>query len=452
MPAKPQRVALLVAHVEPDSPAWLAGIEPGDFITAVDGKPVLDELAFRYHAASDTPEVTLERNGRTRTVRLDYDGDGPTGIEFADLLADGIHTCNNRCVFCFIHQMPRRMRRSLYLMDDDYRLSFVHGNYVTLTNMSEAEFDRIVEQRLSPLYVSVHATDADLRGRLLGRKESVPILPRLRWLAERGIDTHAQIVLCPGINDGASLERTLDELAGLHPVANGWRTGVLSVAIVPVGLTRYRDRLPELRPPDRPYAHQMIGQARRWHRQMMARLGTRFVWLSDEWYYLADKPVPARVHYEGFPQLEDGVGTTRLFLDDLRSLASRLPDSISHPRAGTVVTGELAAAPVREMCRRLNAVGGIRLTTVAVRNDWFGGTISVTGLLTARDIAGALGKDTGDGEVFIPDICLKDREVFLDDLTCGDLERTISRPVTVVSARPRALADALGLTRMRRVG
>lgn len=452
MAARARSVGLVVAQVDADSPAHAAGIEPGDIVVSVDGAPVPDELAFRYHAATARPRITIRRGDDERTVRLPFDGDGPTGIEFADLLGDGIHTCNNRCVFCFIHQMPRKMRRSLYLMDDDYRLSFVHGNYITLTNMSDAEFDRIVEQRLSPLYVSVHATDPDLRGRLLGRRDSAPIMPRLQWLTERGTDVHAQIVLCPGINDDEALDRTIHDLASLHPRQTGRRTGVLSVAVVPVGLTRYRDRLAELRPPDRSYAIGMIREARRWHGRLSDTLGTRFVWLSDEWYYLAGRPIPGSRHYEGFPQLEDGVGTTRLFLDDLAAVCRTLPSNAPIPRVGHVVTGELAAGPLAAMCDRFNSVNGIRLRPLVVRNDWFGGTISVAGLLTGADIAGALGRDNGPGEVFVPDICLKDGELFLDDVTVADLERTIGRPVRVVGSRPRALACMLGLTRRQSVG
>lgn len=437
---------LIVSHVERGSPAGTAGIEPGDVLMTVDGKPVADELAFRYVTAGNDSVVRLLRNGVELSVCLPC-GDGePTGIEFADLLGDGVHTCNNRCVFCFIHQMPRGMRRSLYLRDDDYRLSFVHGNYVTLTNMSDAEFDRIVEQRLSPLYVSVHSTDPELRGRLLGRKEDVPILPRLRWLADHGIDVHAQIVLCPGLNDGAALDATLRDLSRLHPVNLRGRHGVQSVAVVPVGVTRYRDRLPELRVPDAAYAADMLKSFNLRQRAALAALGTRFAWLSDEWYFLAHRPVPGRRHYEGFPQLDDGVGSSRLFLDELARIARRLPRSSAKPRSGVAVTGLLAGALIHEMCARFSSVEGISLTAGVVSNEWFGGSISATGLLTARDMASSLGRTGADGDVFIPDVCLREGAVFLDDAAPADLANAIGRNVRVVPSSPRGLAEELGLT------
>ncbi len=443
---------LIVANVEPDSPAHAAGIEPGDAILAVDGRPVSDELAFRFLAASDESLIGVRRDGREMAVRLLCTDGEPAGIEFADLLADGVRTCNNRCVFCFIHQMPRGMRRSLYLKDDDYRLSFVHGNYITLTNLSDAEFDRIVEQRLSPLYVSVHATDPELRGRLLGRRGDVPIMPRLNWLATHGIDAHAQIVLCPGLNDGPALEETLSELSGLHPSVSGVRNGVQSVAIVPVGLTRYRDRLPHLRLPDAPYAANMLRMMGLRQRAALKTMGTRFVWLSDEWYYLAGRSVPGRTHYEGFPQLDDGVGTSRLFIDELAAVTRRLPASVPDGRRGVAVTGLLAAAQVSEMCARFSSVDGVSVSCVAVANEWFGGSISATGLLTARDIASALGRSGGDGVVFVPDICLREGAAFLDDATPADLSAAVGRPVRIVPSRPRGLAEALGLTSGRSFG
>jgi putative radical SAM enzyme (TIGR03279 family) len=462
---------LTVAHVEPGGPADLAGVQPGDIIISVDGTPIADELAFRYHAATACPTLTVRRPqastvtgeeegrrtgrttaGRMLTLQVSAEDGEPLGLEFTDLLADGVYTCNNRCVFCFIHQMPRRMRRSLYLKDDDFRLSFVHGNYVTLTNMSDAEFARVVEQRLSPLYVSVHATDPELRGWLLGRRDEAPILPRLRWLCERGIDAHAQIVLCPGLNDGPALDRTLGDLSSLHPAASGIRSGVLSVAIVPVGLTQYRDRLPELRTPDRSYAREMIRRVRRYQADAAVRLGSRFAWLSDEWYYIAGKPIPGRRHYEGFPQLDDGVGTSRLFLDSLRSVSRRLPARLTRVQTGTLITAELPAALVREMCERYNVVEGVRLDTLVVKNRWFGGTISVAGLLTGFDIVEALGRRPDVGDVFVPDICLKDGQVLLDDVTPADMERATGRRFRVVGSNPRGLAAALGLTSGSRVG
>lgn len=443
---------LPVEAVEPGSPAARAGIRVGDRITAVAGGPVHDVLDYRFRSADGAHRVTLVRDDCERTVTVrSAAGDDP-GIVFSEDLADRVHTCDNRCMFCFIHQMPKRMRRSLYLMDDDYRLSFMHGNYITLTNVSEEEFARIVEQRLSPLYVSVHATDPELRGRLLGRRGPEPILPRLRALAEGRIDVHAQIVLCPGVNDGDQLARTLAELSDLHPAVSERRSGVLSTAIVPVGLTRNRDRLTRLSSADGAHAVATIEQVNALARGYRRRLGTRFVWLSDEWFFLAGRTVPGRRHYEDFPQLEDGVGTVRLFLDDARALQRRLPARADHAVRATLVTAELAGGVVCGLAERLNAVEGVDLNVCIVPNRFFGGGINIAGLLTAQDVQASLAGFPTLDVVCLPSICLRDGELFLDDVTLVDFERELGRPVRVVGIRPSDLAAALGIAAPARRG
>src|ERR1041385_228112 len=218
--------ALIISEVEMGSPAARAGVRVGDLLQQINGKPIIDILDYRFHAAAARLVLTLERDEQPLTLTLRKGTEEDAGLSFQFDLGDKVHTCKNRCVFCFIHQQPKKMRRSLYLMDDDFRLSFMHGNYVTLTNLSEEEWARILEQRLSPLYVSVHAADPDLRAVLLGRREPTPILPQIQTLADNRIDVHAQIVLCPGLNDGEALHRTLDELAAEHPVIRGQRSGV----------------------------------------------------------------------------------------------------------------------------------------------------------------------------------------------------------------------------------
>ncbi|MCX6362434.1 MAG: DUF512 domain-containing protein [Armatimonadetes bacterium] len=442
---RPPLLGLPVMAVDRGSPACDAGIAPGDLVRAVDGVRISDLLDFQFRTADGARTLTVVRGGADLEIRVGFEAGEDAGLEFGEELADGIHSCVNKCVFCFIHQMPRGMRRSLYVMDDDFRLSFTHGNYVTLTNLTPEEFDRILEQRLSPLYVSVHATDPDLRGSLLGKKEPAPILPALRTLAEHRIDVHAQVVLCPGLNDGAALHQTIHELAELHPGSSGLRCGVRSVAVVPVGLTRFRERLPKLETADAAYAAAMLREVTRWGVALARRIGTRFVWLSDEWYNLAGKPVPSARHYEDFPQYEDGVGTIRSFLDVAGRVARRLPPEAAAPVTGAVITARLAAPVVSAFVDRLNAVRGVSLQTLVVTNRFFGDTINVAGLMTGQDILATLREHPGPGPVYLPSICLKDGRLFLDDVTIDGLASAAGRRVIVVDITPAALAQAVGL-------
>src|SRR5258708_27271967 len=273
--------ALTISVVEPGSPAQRAGLRVGDLVRDINGQQILDILDSQFHTAESRLLFVVEREGELFRFNVRKSEDQVPGLTFLHDLGDKIHTCNNKCVFCFIHQMPKKMRKTLYLMDDDFRLSFMHGNYVTLTNVTEAEFQRIIDQKLSPLYVSVHATDPNLRGELLGKKGPAPILPQLRELANNRIGVHAQIVLCPCLNDGEALVQTLKELAQEHHSQTGRRAGGESVAIVPVGLTRFRQLLANLAMADRDCARQMIEEIDRISRVLFKPLGTRFVSLSD---------------------------------------------------------------------------------------------------------------------------------------------------------------------------
>jgi len=321
--------------------------------------------------------------------------------------------------------------------DDDFRLSFLHGNYITLSDLDEASFERIIEQRLSPLYISVHATDPELRHALLGRpRHSAEILPRLERLAKAGIRMHAQIVLCPDLNDGVHLERTVFGLAPLHP-------HVTTTAIVPVGLTRYRERLPALRSLTPDEARALVATADRWQRRWLGVLGSRFVFLADEIYLLAGLPLPAAAAYEGFPIAEDGIGLVRRFEDGFARSVARRQRSVRRD-ALTVVTGELFAPRLRALL----AHGGFDLATIrvaAVANDFFGPAIGVAGLLTGRDIQRHLASQSELGRaVLVPAVAVRDGEgIFLDDLTPADLARDLGVPVKVVQPTPSALLKAI---------
>lgn len=434
---------LVIAQIEPGSLAEELGLQRGDAVLSVNGKRVMDTLDYRFHVTEPYVELTVLRGDKTLSLAMEKEPYDLLGIEFENDLADKIHTCNNKCVFCFIHQMPKGMRRSLYLMDDDFRLSFLYGNYVTLTNVKEEEFQRILEQKLTPMYVSVHATDPELRGRLLGKREPAPILPVLQRLHDGGIDVHAQIVLCPGWNDGDALRQTLYDLAMLHPAITGKRAGTMSVAIVPVGLTKFRQKLTPLTPPDRAYAQRFIREVRAMERHFQKRLGTRFAFLSDEWFFLAGQPIPGRRYYEHFPQLDDGVGTVRLFLDRAYHVVRRLPPALPRPVQMTLVTGELPAAVIERFAQMLQRVQGVELNVCAVKNGFFGGTVSVAGLLTAQDIADTLARFPAYPTVVLPSICLREGYLFLDDVTVEQFEAHLGRKVLVVEPHPTALWKAI---------
>lgn len=443
--AKSERAQVLA--LEPDSPAAVAGVELGDVLTHVNGEPVLDVVDFAFLSAGETVtlDVTHGEEKRRFAIAKGYDED--LGIEFGDDLFDRVHICKNKCVFCFLYQQPKGLRPSLYIKDDDYRLSFLHGNYLTLTNMGEDEFQRVVDQKLSPLFVSVHATDPAVRGKMLGRKGPEPILPRLAMLADAKIQVHAQVVLCPGYNDGGVLGQTVHELAALHPNARETFGGVLSVAVVPVGLTQFRDRLAALTTCDADFARRLVEEADGWRQRFRQTLDTNFVFLSDEFYLNAGVPVPPARQYEGFPQLEDGVGLVRLFQDDAKRVARRLPPRLSRPTSATLVTGELAAPLLRDFADTLSRVENLSVNVCVVHNRFFEGSINVAGLLTGRDLAdglNAMGDTLGD-RVLVPNVMLRDpdRDVFLDDMTLTAFGESVGREIVVVDRTPSAAAKAL---------
>jgi len=427
---------VVVAAVRQWTPAARAGLRAGDRIVAINGERLRDVIDFHFHAGLAELQLSVEREGRTRSAVLRRTGPD-LGLELEAPRPGEIDTCSNKCVFCFIHQLPRGMRRSLYVKDDDFRLSFLHGNYITLTDLDEDELRRIEEQRLSPLYVSVHATDPDLRHRLLGqprvRREILPVMERL---AKAGIVMHAQIVLVPDWNDGVQLERSVRELARLHP-------HVATTAVVPVGLTRHRERLPELRTLTGAEAGLLARTIEGWQREFREALGTRFVWASDEVYLEGGRQLPAAAAYEGFPVIEDGIGLVRRFSDGFARAARRFPARVARERSVTVVTGALFAPRMRRLLDRIS-IRGLRVELAPVVNDWFGHGIGVAGLLTGQDIAAQLAAVPLGDEVLVPAVAIRDGAgVFLDDLSPADLSASLGVPVRPVETTPSALAAAL---------
>jgi len=427
---------LTIHGVEPGSPAAAAGVAAGGEILSLNGRPVEDALELRFaETAGRVDLVWKDGAGTEHRAVIEKPDDLPLGLEVDPLK---MRACNNKCTFCFAHQNARGMRRALYFKDDDYRFSFLNGNFATLTNLSEAETARIIEQRLSPLYISVHATEWALRNELLGNPSAPNILDQIARFAAGRIFMHTQVVLCPGINDGEYLVKTLEDLRRFHPF-------VETVALVPVGLTQYREKLPVLRSPDPEYARSLLAWAEPRRRRFLKDLGTRFAFPSDEFYLLGERPFPSVRCYEGYAQLGNGVGGCRKFLEDFRRLEKKLPATVLPARRVSVVTGTLAVPVLASAVERLNRIAGLEVRLIPVVNTFFGGSVTCAGLLTGADIAKVLERE---GEalgaaVLIPSIAFKDDEdIFLDDLLLRDLSTHIGRPVVRAASSARGLMDA----------
>ncbi len=433
----------VVATVEPGSIGEALGFQPGDRLLSINGQRPRDLIDLQVLVGEEELLLEVEDPDGTRhSVELEKDVDEGLGLGFTEALFDGLRQCNNACPFCFIDQQPPGKRRSLYLKDDDYRLSFLYGSYLTLTNLTEADWQRIEQQRLSPLYVSVHATDAELRSRLLVNPRAALLMEQLRWFGERDLQIHAQVVVCPGLNDAQALEQTLRDLAGF---AGGDWPAVLSVAVVPVGLTRFRPPGDGLAPVDRGSARAVIALVEPLQKEFQQRLGSRFAWLSDEWYLIAGLPLPPRTIYEDLPQQENGVGSIRAFLEELDQVTTSLPERLDQPRRLSWVVGRLVAEALEPVVARLNAVEGLELVLHGLPSPYWGQDQVVTGLLTGADLlAGLAGQDLGDA-VLLPSVMLRQGEpVFLDDLRLEQLDAALSVPIRLVQGAADLVAACTG--------
>lgn len=395
----------MIAEVHSGSIAAELGLQPGDVLLSINGHVLRDVIDYRFYGAEEELELVAERDGGRIVYQVERGYEQELGIEFAEPIFDGLRRCNNGCEFCFLKGMPRGMRCTLYVKDDDYRYSFLFGNFITLTNLTEDDWDRLAEQRLSPLYVSVHATDLALRRRILGSSAAPDVVEQLKQLGRIGIQVHAQIVLTPGLNDGPNLARTVADLAALHPA-------VQSIAVVPLGLTKYH------RCPFRTYmpeeAEPIVAQITAWQQECRRQHGLSLVYASDEWYLLAGLEVPPAEEYDGFPQLENGVGLTRVFLDE----ESRVSGFGFRVGKITLVCGMLIAPVLEDVAARLAGRTELEIEVVPVINDFFGPTVTVSGLLTGWDVVEALrGRDLGD-MVFLPRAMFDAAgELTLDDMS-----------------------------------
>ncbi|MBK7141009.1 MAG: DUF512 domain-containing protein [bacterium] len=412
-----------ILEIDPASPLF-GYIRPGYSILTVNGQKIQDAIDFRYKIADERVQIIFaDDKGEEIDFKFHDVAAGDLGITLDD---HKVRTCKNDCIFCFIRQQPQGMRRVLYIKDEDYRLSFTHGNFVTLSNTTDEDIERIIEQRLSPLYVSVHATDDTLRRCMLKNEKLAPIIPRLRQLGENGISIHTQVVLCPGINDGPQLERTINDLVDLYPA-------VETLAVVPVGLTRYRDDLPNLRTYRADEASTIIDYVEMRQKEILKACGSRFVWAADEFYVQAHRPFPKRSEYEEMNQFENGIGMVREFLTNFNRKKAYLKKQKYQNKRALFLTG-YSASPflTTEVLPFLTDELGLQVAIQPVKNRFWGEMVTVSGLLTGQDLLREARARLDDYDLLVlPPNCLNQDDLFLDNLSLSQFQAVLQKPVYI---------------------
>lgn len=415
-----------IVEVRPSSIAEELGIRKGDRLISINGARIKDILEYKYLTTDEFLEVEIEHvNGEIWIYEVEKEYDEDIGIVFEGII-DKPKSCHNKCIFCFIDQLPSGMRETLYFKDDDTRLSFLQGNFVTLTNLSEREIDRIIRYRISPINVSVHTTDPELRKMMLNNKNAGRLMDYLERLKEGEIEVKAQIVLCPGVNDGKKLLKTLEDLAGLYPK-------VSCVAVVPVGITKYRQGLYELAEYGGASAASVIELVRKQQDKYLTELNTRFVFLSDEFFLVSGEDLPGYDEYEDFSQLENGVGLVVLFNREVEESLKSMGSYKKRKRAVSIITGEYAAPNLKKAASKIeSSIEGLSISIFPIVNDFFGNSVKVAGLLTGKDIMDQLKDKKPGGNIFIPECMLKNGErVFLDDVTVEELEKELGAKIII---------------------
>lgn len=416
---------LKILFVDENSVGAEIGLEKGDSILAFDGEEAVDVLDYEYYEGQETFSITvLTKDGEKVDVDIEKDNDETLGLTFDESAYLKSRACRNKCIFCFVDQLPKGMRKSLYFKDDDWRMSFAAGNYVTFTNLTEKEIQRILSKKFSPLYVSVHASDDNVRRAMLQNKTAQDIMPLLKRFADAGITMHTQIVLCPGVNDGEVLQKTMDDLYALYPYVN-------TLAVVPVGLTKFRDGLTQVKPLDEEDAKKVLEMTDRFAQKCKEENGCRFVYCSDEFYLKAKKDFPTYGEYGSFSQIEDGVGLITKFKkefdDAVKNFTSAKEGSF------TLVTGVSAYPFIKSLVDELKEKFGVKCQVIRVENEFFGKSVTVSGLLTARDILAALSKTEVGDTVLLPRVLLREiKDVFLDDVTLDEFKKAVGRKVETV--------------------
>lgn len=416
-----------IKYVIPGSLAEEAGLESGDVLLSVNGKEFHDVLEYRFLTSESEVELSVQKKDGTFediVIESDYED---LGIEFKSGLIADAKSCRNKCIFCFIDQLPKGMRETVYFKDDDTRLSFLQGNYVTMTNMSEEEIDSMIEMRISPINLSVHTTNPELRVKMLNNKNAGKIYDIMKKFSQNSLCMNCQIVLCPGYNDGAELDRTISDLIKLYP-------NVLSLSVVPVGLTRYREGLCPLSGFDKESSRSVIKQVHSWQDKIYKEYGFKMVYLSDEFYIMADIPVPPPEDYEGFPQIENGVGLVASLTEEFDS-AVKLIKKKKYSRSVTIATGELAFDTIKALAEKLESIcDGLKINVYAVKNNFFGGMVSVAGLVCGNDLIDQLSDKPKTDIIAIPSVMLRDGEdIFLDDVTLEEAKQKLNCDIIPVN-------------------
>ncbi len=425
----------IIEQVQPHGIAWRRGVRPGDVLLQMNGETVIDHIDYQALSAKQKVDLKIRTSGgEEKNVRIIKAKDAPLGLTLSDTACVSPRTCHNKCIFCFIDQMAPGMRDTLYVKDDDWRFSLMMGNFVTLTNVDDKEFDRILRRKASPLYISVHATDAPLRCRMMNNRFAGNILERLQKMKEAGLSFHCQVVLCPGWNDGEQLQKTLTDLYALHPAAK-------SVALVPVGLTKFRKGLEPLKPFDAASARAVVVQAKAFQQKALSENGTRFVFPSDELMLLAGEEIPSEADYEGYPQIENGVGLVRKTEEALKMAAAR-NDAAARPRSIVIPCGT-SIAPVMKRWMETYAPKDVQVTVLPVKNTFFGETVTVTGLLTGGDLQRALQEVQADEILLCSNTLREEGDLFLDDMPLAQLRKALPAKLTITPNDGASLFRAL---------
>ena len=428
----------IIKSVEEGSIAWEMGIEPGDRLLQINGSIIEDVFDYHYYTNDEELLILIQKeNGEEWELEIEKDYDEDLGIEFEQGLMDEYRSCRNKCMFCFIDQMPKGMRDTLYFKDDDSRLSFLQGNYITLTNMSDHDIQRIVDYHLEPINVSIHTTNPELRCKMLHNRFAGDALKKIQILYDGGITMNGQIVLCKGINDGEELERSIRDMTK-------WLPNLQSVSVVPVGLTKFRDGLYPLEPFTKEDAKEVLGIIHKWQKKIYEEYGIHFIHAGDEWYLLAEEELPEEERYDGYLQLENGVGMLRLLLNEF--------EEAYEPLAGdgreihlSMATGKLAYPYLKEMLERLKAkYPNLNVNLFEIRNDFFGERITVAGLITGQDLIAQLkGQDLGDALLLQCSMLRSGEEVFLDDVTVTELSDALQVPIDIVKSSGQDFIEAV---------